>query len=183
MAVVRRGLIGLVVAGVSGVIAGSAAAGPYFNSSLPRVARPGQFVTLRTGAGSRHAGAMPLYLVRSSQAPTPYPCIWHGKKATCERTARSAPSGPPYIRIGTVDVRHVPGSPAAGYNVTVKFRVPATAAPGQYAYVLYCTWCAPKGEGSLIAWPNVSTRPLPGARPSKSLIDAPPRIGTALTIT
>jgi hypothetical protein len=76
------------------------------------------------------------------------------------------------MRIGTVDVLHVPGNPIAGYNVTVKFRVPATAAPGHYAYVLYCTWCAPKGEGSLIAWPDVSTL----------ISDAPIRIGTALII-
>jgi hypothetical protein len=155
MTAVRRSLIGLVVGGLACVVAVSAAAGPYFNSASPRVARPGEVVTLRAGAGSRQAGTMPLYLVASNRAPAPYPCIWHGEKADCTPMARSAPNAPPYIRIGTVDVRQAAGSPAAGYDVTIKFRVPTAAAPGHYAYVLYCTWCASKGKGSLIAWPLV----------------------------
>ena len=150
MAGVRWGLVGFVVTGLASIIATSALAGPYFGSSSPLVARPGQLVTLRAGAGERLAGAMPLYLVPSSHAPLPYAC---GVKAICAPMVLVAPNRPPYVRIGTVDVRHAPGNPSAGYDVTVRFRVPARTAPGHYAYVVYCRWCAPKGKGSLIAWP------------------------------
>jgi hypothetical protein len=138
------------VTGLASVIATSAVAGPYFTSSSPSVARPGQLVTLLAGAGSRLAGAMPLYRVPSSHAPLPYAC---GVKAICTPMVLVAPNRAPYVRIGNVDVRHVPGNPFAGYDVTVRFRVPATTASGHYAYVVYCRWCAPKGKGSLIAWP------------------------------
>lgn len=131
-----------------------ASAGPFFTSSLPKVASPGTRVTLHAGMGVRVRGAMPLYLVPVRLAPRPFRC--RDARAYCEPTVRHAPLGSPYLRIGSLDVRHARGTPIAGYSVSVTFRVPARAASGRYAYVLYCGWCAPRGEGSLVAWPTVA---------------------------
>jgi hypothetical protein len=150
---VRR-LAGITAVTCAALATSPAAAGPFFTSSLPRLASPGALVTLRAGMGVRVGGALPLYLVRVRLAPRPYRC--HDGSAYCEPTVRRAPSGSPYLRIGSLDVRHARGSPVTGYSVSITYRVPKRAAPGGYAYVLYCRWCAPKGEGSLIAWPTLA---------------------------
>jgi hypothetical protein len=150
-----------VIATLIGIMAARAEAGPYFMSSSPRVASPGQVVTLRLGAGLRLRDEMPIYLVPSSAAPAPFVC---GKgHALCEPTAATQPGGASYVRVGTLNVRHAKGSPAAGYGVTVRFRIPVGMAPGRYAYVLYCTWCSRKENGgSLIAWPTAGTPTMTG---------------------
>lgn len=152
------------------LVVGQAAAGPFFSSSRPRVARPGDVITLRAGLGVRVRDLMPLYLVPVRLAPHPFIC--HRGRGSCTPTARMAPSGAPYVRVATLDVRHAEGSPAAGYNVTIRFRIPTAMRPGRYAYVLYCRWCARKGSGSLIAWPTHA-----GAAGTKSIV-----AGTALVL-
>jgi len=134
------------------VLAVQAVAGPFFTSSRPQEAHPGQLITLRAGMGVRVRDLMPLYLVPTRLAPAPYICD-HGK-GTCEHMARHAPDSTPYIRVATLDVRHAPGSPMAGYSVTIRYRLPETVRKGRYAYLLYCRWCGRKGSGSLIAWPT-----------------------------
>lgn len=146
----KRALLAVVVCAAFPVA--SASAGPYFTSSSPRVGRPGDVVTLHAGLGVKLSELMPLYLVPVRLAPHPYLCQ-HGK-ATCEPTARRAPHRAPFVRVATLDVRHARGSPAAGYDVTIRYRIPPAMRPGRYAYVLYCRWCARKGLGSLITWPT-----------------------------
>jgi len=145
------------VAAASLLTAASALAGPFFTSSTPKEAAPGEVVTLRAGMGVKLRTGMPLYLIRVVSAPRPHLC--DGGKGYCEPTARRAPASQPYLRIGTLNVSHARGTPMAGYGVTVRYRVPARARPGRYAYVLYCRWCGRSGEGSLIAWPTTRTSP------------------------
>lgn len=130
----------------------AAKAGPYVTSSLPLVARPGDVVTLHAGMGVKVTELMPLYLVPVQLAPHPYLC--HHGRGSCEPRARHAPQAKPFVRVAELDVRHADGSPAAGYDVTIRYRIPAALRPGRYAYVLYCRWCAPRGWGSLITWPT-----------------------------
>src|SRR5665213_1964540 len=96
------------------VLVGEAAAGPFFSSSSPRVARPGDLITLRAGLGVKAYELMPLYLVRVRLAPRPFRC--HQGRAYCTPTARHAPDAAPYMRVATLDVRHATGSPMAGYD-------------------------------------------------------------------
>jgi hypothetical protein len=104
MLIMRR-LSVLVVALAACVIAACANAGPFFDSSSPKIARPGDVVTLRAGMGVKVNDRMPLYLVPSRQAPRPNLC--HHSSAYCTPPARAAPSEQPYQRIATLDVRHV----------------------------------------------------------------------------
>jgi hypothetical protein len=169
MLIMRR-LSVLVVALAACVIAACADAGPFFDSSSPKIARPGDVVTLRAGMGMKVNDRMPLYLVPSRQAPRPYLC--HHGSAYCTPTARAAPTEQPYQRIATLDVRHVSGTPASGYTVTIRYRIPRHTTPGHYAYVLYCRWCARHGTGSLVAWPTQRITGKPRTIP----------IGTALVV-
>ncbi len=161
--------------GLASVVAGRATAGPFFTSSSPAVARPGEVVTFRGGTGIRFRDGLPLYLVPAKDAPRPYPCrAREGAEAACTPVARVPPDHAPYLRIGTVDLRDVDGTPTAGYDVAITFRVPVTAARGDYAYVMYCVPCAPRGTGgSLIAW---TTYLRPGGWRDTSLVPAGPAL-------
>lgn len=173
-----KGCVVLITVAASVLLAAQASAGPYFTSSSPAVAHPGQVVTFRGGAGIKLWDKLPLYLVRTKDAPKSYPCRTRdGAKASCEPTAKTPPEHAPYVRIGTVNLRHATGSPAAGYNVAVRFRVPAVLRPGDYAYVVYCVPCARKSEGgSLIAW---TTYLRPGGWHNTSLVPAGPALRIA----
>lgn len=158
----------------AGCLAASASAGPYFDRSSPPVPRPGQVVTFHGGAGIRFRVPLPLYLVPIERAPRPYPCLYHGKQAGCEPTAMTAPKERPYIRIGSLDLLHAKGNPGTGYDVAVKFRVPTNLSPGDYAYVIYCVPCQPKGKGgSLIAFTDYLR---PGGWRDTSLVRAGPAL-------
>jgi hypothetical protein len=142
---------------LAGAAAATAAAGPFFNSSVPKIARPGAVITLRAGLGVRVRDGMPVYLVPSNLAPRPFLC--QNGRGYCTPMSRRAPTSTPYTRIATLNVDKAPGTPASGYTVTIRYRIPQRMSPGRYAYVLYCRWCGRPGLGSLVAWP---TQPFTG---------------------
>ena len=160
---VGRFFVCCVFVGLGGWLVSGAAAGPYFTSSTSRVARPGQFDTFRGGIGLKVWATLPLYLVPARDSP----------KFDVTPFVKARPDRAPYLRIGTIDVRHVKGTPAAGYNVAIRFRVPATLAPGAYAYVMYVDFAAKKGEGGLL-WLTTSLRP--GGWRDTSLVPAGPAL-------
>jgi hypothetical protein len=139
-----------------------AAAGPYFTSSTPRVARPGQLVTFRGGVALKVWATLPLYLAPEKDVPR-----------FDHQSVKEQPGRAPYLRIGTIDVRHVKGTPVGGYNVAIRFCVPANLAPGDYAYVMYVDFAPKKGEGGLL-W--FTTSFVPGGWRDTSLVPAGPAL-------
>ena len=108
----------------AGVLAASAAAGPYLKGASATHARPGDRVVLRAGAGLP-VGPLPLYLVPAARMSQPFRC---SPNTICAPKAAAPPHGG-----------------------AIPFRVPALA-PGRYVYVLYCGPCYRGPGGSLIGF-------------------------------
>jgi hypothetical protein len=110
----------------------------------PTVGAPGQSVKVDAGCGGPCPPRLPISLVPLARAPTPQPC--HAGKAVCSPEAAEPPREPPYVFLGWA--KQDSASSAVAYY-RLRFRVPRIT-PGVYAFVIFCSGCAPGRRGALV---------------------------------